>query len=135
MDIVDQIIFWTEISKEHPIVVNRFAQLSNIDLPRSIVAENMRFSQRFEDIQNQAKSLKNMFDGQDDDNWNGHSQRGMNQELSRLVRRFLMTDRQWIGLLNENKRYGRNDTIFVTLMEHMIDEQTYAYNVIATGAY
>lgn len=135
MDIVDQIIFWTEISKEHPIVINKLAQLSNIKLPASIIRDSLRFSKNFQAIQNQAKKLNEIFEEQDDDNWKAYQQRGLQQEIYRLVRAFATTDRQWISLLHEISRYGREDEVFQTLIQHIIDEQTYAYNVIATGTY
>ncbi len=135
MDRIDQIIFWTEISKEHPLVVVKFAELSNISLPPTLATENLRYADRFEDIQNQARIIETTLEGQDDEDWRGYEQRAWTQEIDRLVRRFVTTNRQWIGILNENARYGYSDPIFQTLMQHMIDEQTYAHNVITTGNY
>ena len=120
-EILRQIIFWTEISKEHPIVINTVADLTQKNLPQELKNNVMSFNERFEQIQNEARQLLG-----DVLNDNATMNGVFMDKVLDLIVDFLMTDRDWINTLGEVETYGKEDQVWQTLIGHITEEQVYA---------
>lgn len=126
MEILDQILFWTEISKEHPIVVNTFAKLTNKDIEASLVTEVKAYSEVFQNIQSRAKTLR----GALEKSVNKYDSATITQEIKRIIQDFSIEDENWIETLQKVAVYGKDDTIWQTLLQHITEEQIYASNLM-----
>ncbi|WP_058486629.1 DUF2935 domain-containing protein [Defluviitalea phaphyphila] len=124
-DILDQIIFWTEISKEHPIVIDTVAQLTDKNLPKKLTKEVLSYTSKFEDIQKRARHLQRRIEYS-----MPYMQGNILREICLILRDFIALDQYWINLLETLKDYGEDDKIWQTLIEHIKEEQIYAYNLM-----
>lgn len=123
LEILDQIIFWTEISKEHPIVVNTFEELTVKALPKELKKEISEFTKKFNNIQTKAVYLKKPLD---DYPLHPYVYDAISQEIYHLLRVYITVNQQWLNTLDKTTEYGKDDKIWQTLLEHITEEQIYA---------
>ena len=119
--VISELLLWTEISSEHPIFIQTVAKLTNKDLPKNIIDNLNNVNKIFKDLNEEAKELRN--------------EAALNimnfyyvQQVKRIVNEFLRRDEYFLRVLKEVKAYGTEDKVWQTLLEHIIEEQTFMYN-------
>lgn len=119
--VISELLLWTEISSEHPVFIQTVAKLTNKDLPKNIIDNLNNVNKIFKDLNEEAKELRNTA-----------AFNFMNfyyvQEIKKIVNEFLRRDEYFLRVLKEVKTYGTEDKVWQTLLEHIIEEQTFMYN-------
>ncbi|KOA21281.1 hypothetical protein CLHOM_04110 [Clostridium homopropionicum DSM 5847] len=118
--VINELLLWTEISSEHPIFIQTVAKLTNKDLPKNIIDNLNNVNKIFKDLNEETKELRNR-----------SAFNFMNfyyvQQVKRTVYEFLRRDEYFLRVLMEVKAYGTEDKVWQTLLEHIIEEQTFMY--------
>lgn len=126
IEILNQILFWCEISKEHPIVITEFSELSDINMPTAVIVKIKSFSDRFDRLQKEALRLvKNVEIAYDDRKRNGYQ-----HQILPVINDFLNLNALWIRTVDRLKDYGQENETFQTLLRHIGREQMYAQNTV-----
>lgn len=119
--VISELLLWTEISSEHPVFIETVAKLTNKDLPKNVLDNLNNVNKIFKDLNEESKKLRNEA-----------SFNFMNfyyvQEIKKIVNEFLRRDEYFLRVLKEVKTYGTEDKVWQTLLEHIIEEQTFMYN-------
>lgn len=126
VEILSQIIFWCEISKEHPVVILKFVELTDKKMPNALTNKVMLFSERFARIQSEALVVSKAVEREyDEENRERYQQR-----IMPILYDFLSLNPLWIRTIQRVSEFGKDDEVFQTLLEHITQEQMYAQNVI-----
>lgn len=126
--VVRELDMWLEISKEHPIFLKTVAKLSGISIPQELIERLNTVQRNFEDLHKAIKEIGGM---------PGYWDRGyiMYPPAGRVtgyVNLFLRNDQDFIDVLMEIRRYGKENEVWQTLLEHFTQEQQYMYRLFVT---
>jgi hypothetical protein len=119
---------WTEISKEHPVFIKNVAKLSNIDLPKELIEKLDMINRHFESLHQAVKELmrQQQYGGM---GWITYPPM---MQVRNLVETFLQYDMNFINVLKQVQNYGKENKVWQTLIEHIMQEQEYMYRLFVT---
>lgn len=121
--VLNELSLWSDISSEHPIFIQTVAKLTNKNLPKSVLEKLDEVNKRFSELKNRTKEVSGMMP------LNPYMSYGVIMQLRALVERFLANDRFALSVIEEVKKYGKEDKVWQTLLEHITEEQTFMYEL------
>ncbi len=127
--ILRELQMWTEISSEHPIFIKTVAQLSKKKLPEELVDSLTKISNDFKNLNQTAKDLCYEFTLFPMDYVKMY---GMIKSIKKALRDFERLDKLFLNILKETMKYGEEDKVWQTLLEHIREEQIYMYRLFGT---
>lgn len=122
MCILNELLLWAEISSEHPDFIKTVAMLTNKNLAPDVVNSLTEVHEMFKDLHRKTITLKQEM------NLNPYYYYMPN--LMALVDGFLLHDMHFFEVLPIVKSYGKEDTVWQTLLEHITREQHFMYNLM-----
>ena len=121
--VLNELQLWSDVSSEHPIFVKTVAELTNKNLPEEILSKLTAVKKMFEDLQKEAEAVKKQM----------HFSPGNPYihltKIKDMVKRFIMQDRNAIQVYDQVKKYGKEDKVWQTLLEHILEEQEFMYKL------
>jgi hypothetical protein len=125
--ILNELIFWSDISSEHPIFIKTLGELTEKKLPRNIIDMLIEINQTFSTlnksvIQMEAKIVTGAL-----------SYNTCRTSILVLIEDFLIADKQILDLvLPSVKTYGKDDRIWQELLKHITHEQKFMYKLFCS---
>ncbi|TDT60956.1 DUF2935 domain-containing protein [Fonticella tunisiensis] len=121
--VFNELILWTEISKEHPVFVKTVAQLTNKNLSKNILDKLDEINIIFSSLQNKSMELKKRI------TYSIKIHCSYVVKTGDLIEEFLAYDKRSLSVLQEVKEYGKEDMVWQTLLQHIGEEQTFMYKL------
>lgn len=156
LGILQQIIFWSNISSEHPFVIDSFADYFDINFDEKTKDKILSYSKKFHTIKDNAKKLYKIIDEEalmlqeiDFDTYNNiekynilanktqypNIQKALfyNDKINKIINDFISVDQDWISILEQLIEYSIDIDIplWQTLLTHILEEQSYALILIS----
>lgn len=125
--VINELNMWTDISSEHPIFLKTVAELTNKNLSAEIISKLDSMSSAFATLNRRVKT----FYGQFNVTANYISPFSKRMAID-FCNRFLQLDKEFISLLKDLKKYGAEDKVWQTLVEHITHEQKYMYRLFSS---
>lgn len=122
--VINELNIWTEISSEHPIFLKTVAELTDKKLTEELVLGLNDINRRFSVLNRRVRNLYRQ-----NYNFSYYVLPNSKMRVIELCRRFLQLDREAIRLYEELEDVGREDRVWQTLIEHIIQEQKYMYRL------
>jgi hypothetical protein len=125
MCVFNELILWTEISKEHPEFIMTLASLTNKNLSSKTIENLKEVNKSFSLLQKNVKELQSRV------------KYGMKIHCSYIItlkeymEAFLVLDKTALSVLEEARQYGKEDMVWQTLLEHISEEQTYMFEAVS----
>src|SRR5690606_31739483 len=123
MCVFNELILWTEISKEHPVFIRTFAGLTDKNLSSKTLGKLEEVNLYFSKLQEKSKILKTRI------KYGIKIHCSYINSLREYIDEFLLIDRAAVSVYREVMDYGKNDNAWQTLVEHIIEEQSYMFEV------
>lgn len=117
--VFNELILWSDISSEHPIVAKTLAELSGKELPRNMEETLENFNRDFADFKKKVIQTREQLV------YNQYYRNDVGGELRKLISEFLIMDENFLKFIDELKKVAPEDKIWQTLMEHFIEEQSF----------
>jgi hypothetical protein len=117
--IFNELLLWSELSGEHPIFIKTVAELSGKDLPKDTVEGLMDFNRDFKEFNDKVRLTR------DELSFDRFYRNDIGTEIEKLVNEFLIIDDSFINFLCKVRKYGEEDRVWQTLLEHITEEQTF----------
>lgn len=124
--VVQELLLWSRISGEHPTFLLTVARLTGKRLSRSIVDELKKADRGFKESHDCVKSIADMICGEAKDIQDDRA------DIKVCMRKFLSVDKDFIETLIKLKEYGKKDSVWQALIEHIEKEQRYMYRLVET---
>ena len=116
--VFNELILWSDISSEHPIVAKTIAELSGKELPRDIEDALANVNRDFAEFKEKVIQTREQLV------YNQYYRNDVGGELRKLISEFLIMDENFLKLIPELKKLAPEDKVWQTLMGHFIEEQT-----------
>lgn len=113
--ILTELRLWSNTSKEHPTFILTIADLTNKDLSRDLEDDLRKLHDQFEMIEDKTMELQK----------NIHNCYMVYNQIPALIKKFLRYNHRFLRVLDQLQRYGKEDKVWQTLLEHIEDEQRY----------
>ena len=126
ISLLNHIIFWLQISLEHPIVINSFASLSNKNMPTPLINKLKDFSSQFDTLEDNVISLRDNIDP----SISPYGQSEIKTLVVDHIDKFKNLSNDWISTIDKISDYGADDYTWQTLLKHIKEEQTYALSIV-----
>ncbi|HCW05038.1 MAG TPA: hypothetical protein DGK91_11255 [Clostridium sp.] len=117
--VFNELILWSDISSEHPIVAKTIAELSGKELPRDIEDALANVNRDFAEFKEKVIQTREQLV------YNQYYRNDVGGELRKLISEFLIMDENFLKLIPELKKLAPEDKVWQTLMGHFIEEQTF----------
>lgn len=121
--VLNELSLWSDISSEHPIFIQTVAKLTNKNLPKPVLEKLDEVNKRFSELKSKIEETRRMM------RLNPYMSYGVIMQIKALVDKFLVNDKFAISVIEEVKKYGREDKVWQTLLEHITEEQTFMYEL------
>ncbi|MDD2498255.1 MAG: DUF2935 domain-containing protein [Desulfitobacteriaceae bacterium] len=121
--IFNELLLWSEISSEHPIIIKTVAELTNKKLSSDILRKLTEVTETFSDLKDRVETVRQ------DIYYSPYYYYGHVQRIRGLIEDFLLHDRNFLAILPELKEYGKDDMVWQELIEHIIKEQQFMYKL------
>lgn len=121
--VLAELSLWSEISSEHPVFVKTVADLTKKNLPQSTVNRLMEVRGMFTEFRQRIDALKTKMSS------TPYVYPEYFIQLRQLVDEFLIHDGHALAAYAEVKEFGKEDKIWQTLLQHIIHEQTFMYEL------
>lgn len=124
---MNELNMWTDISSEHPIFLKTVAELTNKNLPSEIILRLDDMNRAFSTLNRRVKTFYGQF------NATAHYISPISKRMAMdFCNRFLQLDKEMISLVNDLKKFGTEDKVWQTLVEHITHEQKYMYRLFSS---
>ncbi|NLZ49286.1 MAG: DUF2935 domain-containing protein [Clostridiales bacterium] len=117
--VFNELILWSDISSEHPIVAKTLADLSGKKLSKDIEEKLNSFQRDFADFKKKVVQTREQLV------YNQYYRNDIGGELRKLISEFLIMDEKFLKFIEELKKVAPEDKVWQTLMGHFIEEQTF----------
>lgn len=117
--VFNELILWSDISSEHPIVAKTLADLSGKKLSKDIEEKLNSFQRDFADFKKKVIQTREQLV------YNQYYRNDIGGELRKLISEFLIMDEKFLKFIEELKKVAPEDKVWQTLMGHFIEEQTF----------
>ncbi len=114
-----ELTLWSDISSEHPIFIKTVAELSGIKLPEDIIQKLLEVHKSFSNLN---LKIKKPIDA-----W--HLNYSCTMRLRCLIEEFITYDIKFIKLFKELDKYGKENKVFMELLNHIHHEQIFMYKL------
>lgn len=120
--VLNELYLWSDISSEHPIFIKTVASLTNKNLPKDLLDKLSEITKVFSNLKIKSEELRKSMP------YNYMNFNYMLQ-LRKLVDSFLVNDKYVFNVLDEVKKYDKDDKVWQTLLEHITHEQRFMYEL------
>ncbi|NLM35643.1 MAG: DUF2935 domain-containing protein [Clostridiales bacterium] len=117
--VFNELILWSDISSEHPIVAKTLAQLSGKELSKDIEDKLASYNRDFSEFKEKVIQTREQLV------YNQYYRNDVGGELRKLISEFLIMDENFLMFIDELKKVAPEDKIWQTLMGHFTEEQTF----------
>jgi hypothetical protein len=124
--VLRELIMWSEISSEHPVVLFNIARFSRIKLGQRAIELLKKANQEFVSIMNTTRDILEQVKGTKE------KPQLVTQRLIKCIGDFLRADSDFINTLIGLKEYGNGDDLWITIVEHIEEEQRYMHRLMET---
>lgn len=123
--VLNELLLWSEISKEHPVFIKTVADLTGKNLSQQTKNNLTAITDMFEDVHRKTRELQQHIAH--------HPQYFYNYigQVKEVVEEFLLHDTHFFEVLAEVKQYGQNDPVWQELLEHITKEQQFMYQLFS----
>ena len=117
--VFNELILWSDISSEHPIVAKTLAQLSGKEMSKDIEDKLASYNRDFSEFKEKVIQTREQLV------YNQYYRNDVGGELRKLISEFLIMDENFLMFIDELKKVAPEDKIWQTLMGHFTEEQTF----------
>jgi hypothetical protein len=121
--VLNELLLWSDISSEHPIFIKTVAELTKKNLPEEVLDKLMEVNKMFSELKGKTEELKKQM------HFNPYNPYNYLTQIKIMVKEFLMHDRYALQVIDMVKRYGQEDKVWQTLLEHITEEQEFMYKL------
>ncbi|MEL7566940.1 MAG: DUF2935 domain-containing protein [Dehalobacterium sp.] len=121
--ILNELLLWSEISREHPVFIKTVAELTNKNLPQNLLKELAEINEIFSALKEKVEVLHQEMVN------NPYFYYAYTGKIRELVETFLMYDQRFLEVLPEIMQYGKDDPVWQELLEHINKEQSFMYQL------
>jgi hypothetical protein len=121
--VINELVLWSDVSSEHPIFIKTVAELTQKNLPEEVLSNLKEVNKIFSELKGKAEELKKQM------HFNPYNPYNYLPQIKVLVKEFMLHDRFALQVIDMVKRYGKEDKVWQTLLEHITEEQEFMYKV------
>lgn len=121
--VINELLLWSEISSEHPIFIKTVAELTNKNLSEDVLSNLAEVNKIFSELKGKTEDLKKQM------HFNPYNPYNYLSQIKVFVKEFMIHDRYALRVTDMVKKYGKEDKVWQTLLEHITEEQEFMYKL------